>query len=235
MALPIQKDIELPLLLEIEAMGGEAHPQDLYPRVTARFSQITEIDLRETITGGTNKWTNRIQWTRQALVSKQQLERYPRGVWKITEKGRERLRREGLKPLLPPPPPPLNRHEELKQKMLDIGNKLGYYTATEERGPVYQHDVLWKRGAYKRDPSHVIEICAGGSLPKDFDALNWAHQNVGARGVLVTVDEADYRKAIQRFENQPAIVVVKAETVDRLHELVMTDIAFLELIFGEKS
>jgi len=91
MALPIQKDIELPLLLEIEAMGGEARPQDLYPRVTAHFPQITEADLKETITGGMNKWTNRIQWARQALVSKGELERYPRGVWRITEKGREKI------------------------------------------------------------------------------------------------------------------------------------------------
>ncbi|MCK4363102.1 MAG: winged helix-turn-helix domain-containing protein [Dehalococcoidia bacterium] len=64
MTLPIQKDVELPLLFEIEAMGGEARPLDVYPKVTAHFPQITEADLKEKISSGVNKWTNRIQWAR---------------------------------------------------------------------------------------------------------------------------------------------------------------------------
>ena len=126
-----------------------------------------------------------------------------------------------------------SRHDDLKQKMVDIGNKLRYNTSTEETCAGYRHDALWKPGPYKRDPSHVIEICAGGSLPKDFDALSVANRELGAKGILVTVDEADYHKAIRRFENQPDIVVVKAETVDRLHELMMTDLEFLKSIFSE--
>jgi len=118
--------------------------------------------------------------------------------------------------------------------MVEIGKELGYHTSTEERGPIYQHDVLWKRGAYKKDPSHVIEICAGGSLQKDFDSLSWANQNVGAKGILVTVDDADCRKAMQRFENQADIVVVTAESVDRQHELLMTDLELLKSIFSEQ-
>lgn len=234
MPLPIQKDVELPLLLEIEAMGGEARPQDIYTRVTAHFPQITETDLKETIASGGNKWTNRIQWARQRLVSKKELERYPHGVWKITEKGRERLRREGFKPAGPPAAAlPIKRHDDLKQKMVDIGNKLRYNTSTEETCAGYRHDVLWKPGPYKRDPSHVIEICAGGSLPKDFDALSVANRELSAKGILVAVDDTDYVKAKQRFENQPDIVVVKAGTVDKLHELIMTDLGFLRSIFGE--
>ena len=237
MALPKQKDIELPLLIEIESLGGEANPQELYRRLKAHFPQIMEADLEQTISRGINKWTNRIQWARQSLVSKGELERYPRGIWKITEKGREHLRNQGLVPkgggeevakeLRP------DRHTELKQKMVEIGTNLGYYTSTEE-GYVYRHDILWKRGQYKQDPGYVIEVCAGGSLPKDFDALNWANENLGAKGILVAVDEVDYRKAIQRFINQPNIVVVKAETVDRLHELMKTDLEFIKFIFTEK-
>ena len=232
MTLPIQKDIELPLLFEIDAMGGEAKPQDVYPRVKAHFPQITEKDLEETISRGINKWTNRIQWARQSLVSKKELERYPHGVWRITEKGRQRLWREGLKVSESTPSKPLpSRHDELKQKMVDIGNQLRYGTGTEETCVGYRHDVLWKPGAYRKDPSHVIEICAGGSLPKDFDALSVANRELTAKGILVTVDDADYVKAKQRFENQPDIAVVKAETVDKLYELMITDLEFLKSIF----
>jgi hypothetical protein len=135
---------------------------------------------------------------------------------------------------IPPPPPPPKRHEELKQKLVEIGKDLGYHTSTEE-GPVYRHDVLWKRSPYRKDPCHVIEICGGGSLPKDFDSLNWARENLAAIGILVTVDEADYQKAVQRFGNQAQIVVAKAETVDRLHELITTNLEFLRVIFREHS
>ena len=249
MALPKQKEVEIPLLHSIEAMGGEVKPLEVYPKVTAYFPQITEDDLKETIAGGINKWTNRIQWARQSLVLRGDLERYPHGLWRITARGRQRLRAEGPMPegaeipskeapkaikeqatKLQPP----KRHDELKQKLVEIGKELGYYTSTEE-GPVYRHDVLWKRSSYRKDPCHVIEICGGGSLPKDFDSLNWARENLAAIGILVTVDEADYQKAVQRFGNQAQIVVAKAETVDRLHELITTNLEFLRVIFREHS
>ena len=234
MALPTTKDIELPLLREIEAMGGEARPQALYPRVTAHFPQITEADLQETIARGINKWTNRIQWTRQHLVLKGQLERYPRGVWRITDQGKKRLGTERVAPLLPPHPSPASprRHDELKQVMVEIGKKLGYHTSTEE-GPEYRHDVLWRRTPYKT-PSHVIEICDGGSLPKDFASLNWANQNWDARGVLIVTDGKDFEKATRQLSYHSGITVVKAESVDHLHELVMTDLELLKSIFSEQ-
>jgi len=231
--LPKQKDVEIPLLYVISEFGGEAKPRDIYPRITAFFPQITQADLRETVSGNTNKWTNRIQFARQDLVSKKELERYPRGVWKITQKGRNRLKKEGYKgtsTVVSKPPEISSRHSDLKQKMVEVGKKLGYYTRTEE-GSIYRHDVLWKLGQYKQDPNVVIEICAGGSLPKDFDALNWATENVGAKGILVTVEDADYRKAVQRFENQDKIVVVKAETVDRFLDLLDENIEFLRIVF----
>jgi len=243
MALPKQKEIEVPLLRSIDAMGGEAKPQEFYPKITANFPQITEYELRApTADGIGNKWLNRIQWVRQKLVSKGELERYPRGIWRITAKGRERLSAEGPLPKgapkvireQPTKLQPPKRHDELKQKMVEIGKELGYHTSTEE-GPVYRHDVLWKRSPYRKDPCHVIEICGGGSLPKDFDSLNWARENLAAIGILITVDEADYQKAVQRFGNQAQIVVAKAETVDRLHELITTNLEFLRVIFREHS
>lgn len=217
--MPSQKQIEADIIQVLEDLGGRA-PRSQVISHLARKWQLTSDELNYRTPGGWVYYEHRIDGVANKLRGTQEIITPDRGVWQLPE--------------VEPQPRP-KRHEELKQKMVEIGNKLGYHASTEERGPVYQHDVLWKRGAYKKDPSHVIEICAGGSLPKDFDALNWANQNVGASGILVAVDDADYRKAIQRFENQPDIVVVKAETVDRLHELVMTDVEFLKLIFGERS
>jgi hypothetical protein len=243
MALPKQKEVEIPLLHSIEAMGGEVKPLEVYPKVTAYFPQITEDDLKETIAGGINKWTNRIQWARQSLVLRGDLERYPHGLWRITVKGRERLRAEGS---LPKEAPRIikeqatklqspKRHDELKQKMIYVGKKLGYHVSAEE-GALYRHDVLWKQGAYK-SPCHVIEICEGGSLPKDFDALHWANdpKNWGAKGILIVTDDKDFEKALKRFVGQAGLTAVKAETVDALCKIVDENPQFLELIFSKES
>jgi len=244
MPLPSEKEIELPLLREIEAVGGEAKPQEIYPKITANFPQITEYDLKETTANGVgNKWLNRIQWVRQKLVSKGELERYPRGIWRITAKGRDRLKAEGPMPKESPKvikeqaaklqlP---KRHDELKQKMIYVGKKLGYYVSAEE-GAMYRHDVLWKQGVYK-SPCHVIEICEGGSLPKDFDALHWANdpKNWGAKGILIVTDDKDFEKAVKRFVGQAGLIAVKAETVDALCKIVDDNPEFLELIFSKES
>ena len=98
--LPKHKDIEIPLLEVLEEIGGQGKPRDIYPLVTKKFSNITEEDLAETLPSGTtNKWTNRIQWVRQHLITRGEMVSPARGVWAITEKGRQRLK---MVPKTPP-------------------------------------------------------------------------------------------------------------------------------------
>jgi len=104
MAIPSQKDIELPLLKEIEAAGGEARPSDLYDKVARHFPQLTPSD--QTVShprSGLLIWANRVAWARQHLVNKGEIDASTRGIWKITQRGRARL---GVAPLPPPPPRP---------------------------------------------------------------------------------------------------------------------------------
>lgn len=257
MTLPIQKDIELPLLLEIEAMGGEAKPEELYPRVTAHFPQITAADLREEVPSGGNKWTNRIQWTRQHLVLEGELERYPRGVWRITEKGRKRL---GLKPPPPPPPPPsepdklaaeikgsveklvelakktvekepLPSHDELGQMMKEMGAMLGK-TAEVKSGPIYKHDCVWKDNPYA-NPKVVIEVCDKGNLDKDIASLNWAVSNWGAKGILVAFEESDFQAAQRKLTHGSQIYPLRAIDMLKLRSLLQAGyIQAMKSIFG---
>ncbi len=99
MAIPSEKDIELPLLREIEAAGGEARPSDLYDRVARHFSQLTQAD-REARYSRTGQliWPNKVQWVRNRLVRRGELDASTRGIWRITDRGRVRLG------VLPPPP-----------------------------------------------------------------------------------------------------------------------------------
>jgi restriction system protein len=92
--IPSQAEIEIPLLEAIESRGGEAPPSEIYPLVTAKFPQLTEADLNATLKDGRRKWINRIQWTRQGLITSGEIASPHRGVWTITDLGRRRIRSE---------------------------------------------------------------------------------------------------------------------------------------------
>jgi restriction system protein len=93
MAIPSEKDIELPLLQELEAVGGEAKPKTLYDKVAKHFPQLTANDKKARHPkSGITIWTNRVQWARQHLVNKGEIDASTYGVWKITERGSARLK-----------------------------------------------------------------------------------------------------------------------------------------------
>jgi restriction system protein len=56
-----------------------------------RFPSLTKQDIEERLESGTPKWTNRVQWVRQVLLTKGELASPERGIWAITEKGRAKL------------------------------------------------------------------------------------------------------------------------------------------------
>jgi restriction system protein len=106
MAIPSEKDIELPLLQEIEAVGGEAKPSALYHKVAKHFPNLTLDDQKARHPkSGILIWQNRVQWARQHLVNKGEIDASVRGVWRITERGRARLGVVQLPSPLPSPSP----------------------------------------------------------------------------------------------------------------------------------
>lgn len=94
MSYPKQYEIELPLLQTIHELGGAAKTTDIYPRVSKHFPQLTEEDLVAKLPSSpsTFKWQNLVQWCRQGLVEKGEIDGSTRGVWKLTAKGKERLK-----------------------------------------------------------------------------------------------------------------------------------------------
>lgn len=93
--MPKHQEIEIPLLAALDKLGGRGRPQQVYAAVTKSFPGLTDGDLAERLQGGANRWTNRIQWVRQRLVEKHEMESPDYGIWAITAKGLARLR-EGL-------------------------------------------------------------------------------------------------------------------------------------------
>ena len=99
MALPNQPSIELPLLLELERSGGLVRRDSSFPiffdRVANHFPAITRED-RNTLRqdGKTRVFDNSVDWARNSLRTKAQLNGGQSGVWEITAEGRLRLERD---------------------------------------------------------------------------------------------------------------------------------------------
>lgn len=89
--LPKQREVEIPLLRVLVEIGGQGKPRNIYPLVALKFPQIRDEDLAETLASGTNRWTNRVQWVRQTLIENGEMDSPSHGIWRITEKGRQRL------------------------------------------------------------------------------------------------------------------------------------------------
>jgi restriction system protein len=110
--LPTQSEVEIPLLKALLECGGQGKPRDLYPIVTAKFPQITPDDLAETVADGHSKWHNRIQWVRQRLVDQGDMESGGWGIWRITDKGRQRAHSNGQLTAVKLPPTFLELYDQ---------------------------------------------------------------------------------------------------------------------------
>lgn len=93
MTYPKQREIQIPLLIELRELGGQAKPRDIYKRVAKHFPELTQEDLERKLDNHPNvyKWNNMVQWVRQTLVSSGDIDPSVPGVWKITEQGLKRL------------------------------------------------------------------------------------------------------------------------------------------------
>lgn len=82
---------ELPLLQSIAEMGGEVVPgAELYQKVAVKMGfagQEMEYDLVH----ARDKWVYTLQWVRHALVKSGDMDGSRRGIWAITEQGRQRF------------------------------------------------------------------------------------------------------------------------------------------------
>ena len=87
-------DYEIPLLQALFRLGGSPKTSDVYPVVEA----IMREELREhpeeygKTKSGVVIWVNKVRWAREYLKQKGQLDGSERGVWKITQSGRKRVR-----------------------------------------------------------------------------------------------------------------------------------------------
>jgi restriction system protein len=81
----------LPILEALIELGGEAHARDVLERVHAKMKNILNTyDYEDLSSNNQKRWENTTQWVKYKMVEEGLLDRnVPRGVWRITEKGRK--------------------------------------------------------------------------------------------------------------------------------------------------
>ena len=87
---PTHNQLMLPLLQEIEQLGGRAKPGQLYEILAERLAVPDDV-VNETKTfadGNTHKlWERRVRWARQTAVLRGLLASPERGIWELTAVG----------------------------------------------------------------------------------------------------------------------------------------------------
>ena len=241
MTFPFERDIEIPILKEIERAGGQVRRNDnsFYQCVASHFPQLTGEDLGVKLSNGQSKWTNKVQWVFRRLVKdKGELEIPTRGILRITGNGKQRLMRKGVaitekreeiqtksSRALGEMPVKLAKkteeephrptHDELVQKIKELGEMLGK-KVEGPWGPVYKHDCVWRDNPYA-NPKLVVEVCDRGNLDKDIASLIWAVKNWNAKGILVLFEETDFHTAQKKLAQESQIYPLRADDVLKLH------------------
>src|SRR5215210_33488 len=95
MAYPGVARIELPILQELVATGGDDDVRFLYERLVAYFPQLAAEDVHAFSNGHREQWRRLVQRAGRTLTEKRQIERH-RGHWMVTAAGRRRAADEGL-------------------------------------------------------------------------------------------------------------------------------------------
>ena len=77
-----------PVLDALRSLGSSGRPQEVYDLV-AKEMKISEDELNATNKGGNSKFENRVAWARFYLAKAGLIDAEKRGIWVLTEKGRD--------------------------------------------------------------------------------------------------------------------------------------------------
>lgn len=231
-----------------QAQRGGPFTQAVAKRLMARFPNFTVADLQiKDPKTRANSFQHRLDSARRRMVAYQPpllAPSAPRGVWQLPVLVPPQPSKVSAPALQPPPDepdklvdeikslvekpvdlakkgeqkPPLPSHNELVQKVKEMGEMLGKIAETNW-GPKFKHDCVWKDNPYA-NPKAVIEVCDKGNLYKDIVSLPWAVSNWGAKGILVVCEESDFHATQRKLLPGSQVYPLKAADMLKLHSLV---------------
>lgn len=225
MAYPGVARIELPILQELVATGGDEDVRFLYNRLAGYFPQLNEGEVHALSNGHLTQWRRLVQRAGRILADKRQIERR-RGRWAITAAGRKRAVDEGqsfsLMESLEVVRPRELTHGDIQQMLLDIGRVLGYHAQTE----FDYYDVVWRASESSQRLSHVFEVQHKGNIDAAMAKLKRAYEAQRSKPFLIVASERDTNRANKSMsqartgafhEIGRATVILSFEQLNRLH------------------
>jgi hypothetical protein len=221
MSLPEAMRVELPILQELEAVGGRDHVRYLYDRLVRYFPQWTPEAIEHQLELERRRWQSLIQRAGRQLADKGELRR-DRTLWELTARGRRRLEAEAMPWGLPEPaleaPVRQRTHLELQRMLIDIGGMLGKHAEAE-----FEHyDVVWRDAPTSPRQSHVFEVQVAGSVDSALTRLKHAFDTQRSMPFLVVADERSAGFAARRlagpfYELWSAVTVIGVGELEQLH------------------
>ena len=92
MSLPKREDLERVILLELDAGGGETASVHLCERARQHFPEMSDEEADQILRYGDRRWPTCVRYAKWRLVERGEVRSVKRGVWAITDRGRERVR-----------------------------------------------------------------------------------------------------------------------------------------------
>ena len=207
MSLPLTSSIEMPILQELVATGGTDDVRFLYVRLIPYFPQIEENEIIEIKNDKNISWRKAVQKAGRSLDEKNYLKRN-RGLWTITEKGKEAAQAETSSFTLTAPAIEPTTHLNIQELLVDIGVFLGYSAEIEFE----YYDVVWREKPHSQRLSHIFEVQSKGNIDSAFAKLKRAYQIQRTKPFLIISSERDLNRAHQslnrEFQDIEAVVTI---------------------------
>ncbi len=244
MIYPGVERIELPILQELVATGGDEDVRFLYARLVAYFPQLGDGEVRSHGNGHRLQWRRIVQRAGRALSDKREIERV-RGRWTITSNGRRRASEDATRFSLTDDAAssaatvsPALSHTEAQEMLLRIGRVLGYYAESE----FDYYDVVWRAGETSQRLSHVFEVQRKGNIDAALAKLKRAYEAQRSKPFLIVASERDTNRALKQMslartgafhEIGRVTTILSFEQLNRLHR-ALVPVGDLLAVFSER-
>jgi 23S rRNA pseudoU1915 N3-methylase RlmH len=207
----------MPILQELVATGGKDDVRFLYERLIAYFPQIEEREIFEIKNDKNINWRKAVQKAGRNLDEKSYLKRN-RGLWTITEKGKEAARAETSSFTLPNPKVESTTHLGIQELVVEIGFFLGFHAEIEFE----YYDVVWREKPHSARLSHIFEVQSKGNIDSAFAKLKRAYQIQRTKPFLIVSSERDLNRARQSLTREfqdieTAVTILTFVQVKHIH------------------
>lgn len=243
-----------PVLQAIKRLGGSARPAEVCRAVAQDLRLEGSPILEETLSSGNSRFENKIAWVRLYLALTGYLDRSKRGVWALTEKGKNApiLSDDEVNELL--------LEVQRQSKKIDVNSDETNDDSADEEPPEesgYKAELLAlirsiSSGAFERLCQRLLResgfeqvSVTGRSRDGGIDGIGVLKVNAFVAfkvlfqckrysGIVSSSEVRDFRGAMQGRADKGIILTTGSFSADALKEAVRDGVPPIELVDGEK-